>query len=64
MRHRWFVITLALMPVLLGAQTGHGPYARIAVLRPYQGHTTEFEAGYIRHLAWHAQAHDPWAWYD
>jgi hypothetical protein len=23
----------------------------------------DFEAGYIRHLAWHQQARDPWVWY-
>jgi hypothetical protein len=51
------------VPASLDAQTGRGPYARIAVLRPYDGHTVEFEAGYIRHLAWHRQAGDPWAWY-
>jgi hypothetical protein len=42
---------------------GSGPYARIAVLRPKDGQTTEFEAGYARHLAWHRDAHDAWAWY-
>src|SRR5688500_13267862 len=40
-----------------------GPYARIAVLRPHDGHTVDFEAGYVRHLAWHQQARDPWVWY-
>jgi hypothetical protein len=52
-----------MLPTLLGAQTGRGPYARIAILRPYDGHTVDFEAGYIRHLAWHQQAKDPWVWY-
>jgi len=32
-------------------------------LRPLDGHTVEFEAGYIRHLEWHRQAHDSWVWY-
>ena len=40
-----------------------GPYARIAVLRPHDGDTVEFEAGYIRHLEWHRQARDTWVWY-
>jgi hypothetical protein len=44
-------------------QPEKGPYARIAMLRPLDGHTVEFEAGYIRHLEWHRQAGDPWAWY-
>ena len=39
------------------------PYARIAVLRPHDGDTVDFEAGYIRHLAWHQQAKDTWVWY-
>jgi hypothetical protein len=40
-----------------------GPYARIAVLRPHDGDTVDFEAGYIRHLEFHRQARDPWVWY-
>jgi hypothetical protein len=63
MKHRWLGIVGALLPALLGAQTGRGPYARIAVLRPHDGRTVEFEGGYIRHLEWHKQARDPWIWY-
>jgi hypothetical protein len=77
MKHRWLGIVGAVLlvgtalPTLLvaqaspqiGAQTGRGPYARLAILRPRDGHTVEFEAGYIRHLEWHRQARDPWAWY-
>lgn len=40
-----------------------GPYARIAILRPHDGDTVDFEAGYIRHLEWHRQAKDAWVWY-
>lgn len=40
-----------------------GPYARISVLRPHDGDTVDFEAGYIRHLEWHRQAKDTWIWY-
>src|SRR5262249_38944887 len=40
-----------------------GPYARIAFLRPHDGNTVDFEAGYIRHLEWHRQARDPFVWY-
>jgi hypothetical protein len=43
--------------------TEQGPYARIAVLRPHDGDTVDFEAGYIRHLEWHRNAQDPWSWY-
>lgn len=56
-------IALLLFPTLLAAQTEKGPYARIAVLRPFEGHAVEFEAGYIRHLEWHRQAKDPFVWY-
>jgi hypothetical protein len=45
------------------AQTEAGPYARIAVLRPHDGKTVDFEAGYIRHLDWHRQAQDRSVWY-
>jgi hypothetical protein len=41
----------------------YGPYARISVLRPHDGDTVDFEAGYIRHLEWHRQAKDNWTWY-
>ncbi len=63
MRQCWLAVVAAVVPALLGAQTGRGPYARIAVLRPHDGQTVEFEAGYIRHLGWHQGAKDPWAWY-
>jgi hypothetical protein len=41
----------------------NGPYARISVLRPHDGDTVDFEAGYIRHLEWHRQNNDTWSWY-
>jgi len=44
-------------------QTAEGPYARLAFLRPHDGHTVDFEAGYIRHLDFHRQAKDAWVWY-
>jgi len=63
MKHHWLWIAGTVFPALLVAQTGRGPYARIAILRPYEGHAVEFEAGYVRHLEWHRQARDPWVWY-
>jgi hypothetical protein len=63
MKQSWLAILGTVLPALVAAQTGQGPYARIAVLRPHDGQTPEFEAGYIRHLAWHRQAGDPWRWY-
>ena len=68
MKPRFFVLGIALalgtiLPALLAAQAAPGPYARIAVLRPHDGKTVDFEAGYIRHLEWHRQARDTWTWY-
>jgi hypothetical protein len=63
MSYRWLLIAGTLVPAFLPAQTGRGPFARIAILRPHDGRTVDFEAGYIRHLAWHRQAGDPWVWY-
>jgi hypothetical protein len=40
-----------------------GRFARIALLRPHEGKTVDFESGYVRHLDWHRQAGDPWTWY-
>ena len=40
-----------------------GPFARIAFLRPHDGDTIDFEAGYLRHLEFHRQARDAWSWY-
>ena len=65
------VILVTLISPLVSAQDvrasaitiERGPYARIAVLRPHDGDTVDFEAGYIRHLAWHSLARDPWVWY-
>jgi hypothetical protein len=51
------------VPAPLAAQTERGPYARIAVLRPHDGKTVDFEAGYMRHLDFHRQARDTWVWY-
>ncbi len=63
MKHHWLGVVFTMVPTLLGAQTEPGPYARIAILRPHDGHTVDFEAGYIRHLEWHRQAKDTWVWY-
>jgi hypothetical protein len=66
MTHRWFAIAGALLPTLLAAQdgqTGRGAYARIAIIRPHDGQTVDFESGYIRHLEWHRLNRDTWVWY-
>lgn len=56
------VFGVSSFPVMVLAQTGPS-YARIAILKPNEGQTVDFEAGYIRHLEWHKQAGDPWIWY-
>src|SRR5262245_45269966 len=53
----------AVLPARLAAQASPGPYAQIGVLHPRDGHTVEFEMGYLRHLDWHRQAKDTRAWY-
>jgi hypothetical protein len=63
MKHCFLGVVLTLLPTFLLARTETGPYARIAILRPNDGDTVDFEAGYIRHLEWHRQAKDPWVWY-
>lgn len=61
------VVFVSLSATVSGSEpvpaSGDGPYARIAILRPHDGDTVDFEAGYIRHLEWHRQAKDPWTWY-
>jgi hypothetical protein len=78
MRHRWLgtvsaVLLVGALPTRPVAQTEPGSasatptadrlYARVAILHPRDGHTVDFEAGYIRHLAWHQQVRDTWVWY-
>src|SRR5215471_16823709 len=66
MNRQWLLSVLMgslLFPGMVLAESSPGPYARIAVLRPNEGDTVDFEAGYSRHLEWHRQAKDPWTWY-
>ena len=79
MKHHWLgdvhaaLLVGAALSTGLVAQTERGsasapasadnPYARIAMLRPHDGDTVNFEAGYIRHLEFHRQAKDTWVWY-
>ncbi len=58
--------TLASAVVLRGAPQSDSEqrsYARVGILRPHGNDTIDFEAGYLRHLEWHRQAGDRWAWY-
>jgi hypothetical protein len=74
-RYRWFqivgtaLLVGTLLPMLLFSQTTQtaqapGLYARIAIMRALDGHSVDWEAGYIRHLEWHRQAKDTFAWYS
>jgi hypothetical protein len=74
-KHRWsWIVAETLLvgvvfPTLLISQTTQntqapGPYARIAIMRALDGHTVDWEAGYVRHLEWHRQAKDTFAWYS
>src|SRR5262245_391215 len=74
MNHRWLALVGAglIVPSSALAQTvasesttvaASEPFARMAVLRPNDGDTIDFEAGYIRHLDFHRQAKDSWTWY-
>ena len=49
MRLSWLWLAGAVFPGLLAAQTGRGNYARIALLRPLDGRTVDFEAELPRH---------------
>ena len=60
---RALIAALWCRPDRRSPRPGRGPYARIAVLRPHDGRTVDFEAGYLRHLEFHRQAKDPWTWY-
>jgi len=72
MKQPWFLTVGMVLSALLVAQTARspeapserGPYARIAIMRALDGHFVDWEAGYIRHLDWHRQANDPFAWYS
>jgi len=70
MKHRWLGISVTALLIVTGpptrlvAQTARGPFARIAIMRALDGHSVEWEAGYIRHLEWHRQAKDTFGWYS
>ena len=64
MKHRllWILGTVAVG--VFPAREANGPFARIAIMRALDGHSVDLEAGYIRHLEWHRQAHDTFGWYS
>ena len=70
MQHRWLrlvavaFVVFGVLSTSASAQTEPGPYARIAIMRAIDGHSVEWEEGYIRHLEWHRQVKDPFKWYS
>jgi hypothetical protein len=58
------LVSLSLAAGQTTGQAERGPYARIAIMRALDGHSVDWEAGYIRHLEWHRQAKDPFNWYS
>lgn len=75
MKHLWArtvgpaLLVITVFPLVVISQTTPkdqtpGPYARIAIMRALDGHSVDWEAGYIRHLEWHRQAKDPFNWYS
>lgn len=54
-----FKMTAMLLTTILAAAL----LGRITVIAPKEGMTTDFEAGYKRHLEWHRAANDPWTWH-
>jgi hypothetical protein len=58
-----FSATIAVAQTAPAVRNEPGPYARIAMFHPLDGHNVDFEASYIRHLDWHREAKDPWTWY-
>jgi len=57
------VIVAAVIPSLLVAQTGKGPYVLLGVLRRLEGHDFSFDTGVARHWQWHREHRDPFVWY-
>ena len=49
MKRLLLVIVAAIIPSLLAAQTGKGPYVLLGVLRRLEGHDFAFDAGVARH---------------
>lgn len=70
MHHRWIgVLGTALLlcaghSISVVAQTERGPFARIAIMRAIDGHSVEWEEGYVRHIDWHKRVKDPFNWYS
>ena len=63
MKRLLLVIVAAVIPSLVAAQTGKGPYVLLGALRRLEGHDFAFDAGVARHWQWHRDHRDPYVWY-
>jgi hypothetical protein len=63
MKRLLLVIIASILPSLLAAQTGKGPYLLVGVLRRLEGHDFAFDAGVAHHWQWHRDHRDPYVWY-
>lgn len=63
MKRLLLLIVATVIPSLLSAQTGKGPYVLLGVLNRLQGHDFEFDAGVARHWQWHRDHRDPYVWH-
>src|SRR4051812_19384775 len=63
MKRLLLLIVAAVLPSLLAAQTGKGPYLLLGVLRRLEGHDFAFDAGVARHWQWHRDHRDPYVWH-
>lgn len=63
MKRLLLVILATVIPSLVAAQTGKGPYVLLGVLRRLEGHDVAFDAGVARHWQWHRDHRDPYVWH-
>lgn len=56
------VVCLLLVPVLAAAQEEEGNIAQIVFFSAKPGMEEQMEEGIKRHMNWHREQNDPWAW--
>jgi hypothetical protein len=63
MKRLLMAIVATILPSLLAAQTGKGPYVLLGVLRRLEGHDFAFDTGVALHWKWHRDHQDPYVWH-
>src|SRR5262249_52792096 len=63
MKRLLLVMAAIVIPSLLAAQTGKGPYVLLGVLRRLEGHDLAFDAAVAPHWQGHRDHRDPYVWY-